>query len=50
LLRAGATIACGNRKSTLACSERDCRNGRCMPFSWIDGKYPLPQYGCVCAT
>jgi hypothetical protein len=50
LRNAGTRIACANRKSTLACEERDCERGRCVVYSWLDPDYHVPVYGCVCTT
>jgi hypothetical protein len=44
------TYACENRKSTLACVDRDCAWGGCVNYSWIDPDSGIRLYGCVCAT
>jgi hypothetical protein len=49
LQRSPGSYACANRRSTLACADRDCADGECVPISWFDPDYNIPMYGCVCA-
>jgi hypothetical protein len=41
---------CETRAITLACEERSCEHGECVPYSWFDPTYHRPLYGCICAT